>query len=105
MEIARIDASCPCIEISLDGMILAPSETVQAEVIVDLSKEPDFHGGLLLDAKGKARTGEVAFFIRVEVDVVADGGGRDKSISPKSEWVTNREPTEDPRDRDSQRSQ
>jgi hypothetical protein len=72
VEIRRIRTSCPCLTITLDKLALAPGESIRAKMTLDLSREPDFRGGLLIEAVGEDAEGELAFSVSLRCRFLAN---------------------------------
>jgi hypothetical protein len=69
VDVARIETSCDCLDIRLPRRVIGPSEKVLARASLDLTKEPDFLGGLAIEVKGVTSSGTVAFSLVVNVTV------------------------------------
>ena len=71
VSISRIQTSCHCFSIVNSSPCFEPQSSQDILLRVDLSQDPDCRGGLMLSAKGWTSTGEPAFDICVEIDVVS----------------------------------
>jgi len=69
VEISKIETSCDCLDIRLSRRVIGPSEKLLATTSLDLSKEPNFLGGLAIEVKGLTGSGDPAFSIVVDVTV------------------------------------
>jgi hypothetical protein len=63
VEIARRESSCACLELALPKRRWEPGEAVEAKLIVDLAREPEFTGALGLSIKGWTAEGRVGFAV------------------------------------------
>lgn len=69
VEISSISTSCSCLTFNLGKKVITPSETITAQLLLDLSKEPDFVGGLMMEVTAKTPDGAIAFSLHASVDV------------------------------------
>jgi hypothetical protein len=69
VQISSVTSSCPCLSFHLPWNQVGSGQTAQGTVVLDLSREPDFSGGLLIEVKGFSGEGRTAlrFSIRVTV--------------------------------------
>lgn len=70
--IDTVETSCECTTVKLSNKMLAPGTTTDATVRFDLSSDPDFTGGLLIDVAGwafKGRDKVQVFALQVNADV------------------------------------
>jgi hypothetical protein len=63
VEVAEVVTSCECLEVILQRTVFHPGEEVPATARVDFARDPKFRGGLLLEARGLAASGDVAAFL------------------------------------------
>lgn len=71
IRVDSIETTCPCLT-SLDrSLSFEPGASQSLSLRVDLAVEPEFLGGMMLGVKGRTPSGETAFDIRVDFDVVA----------------------------------
>lgn len=71
VEIARITTSCPCLSVRLAERKIAPRQSVDVIVQIDLSSEPEFEGGLCPEVRFFGPDGEELFAWVLDVNVVA----------------------------------
>jgi uncharacterized protein DUF1573 len=62
-----ITTTCDCLKLQLETLQLAPGARIKGQVVLDLSAEPEFSGGLLGTIKGECR--HHSFELQVSVDV------------------------------------
>jgi len=73
VTISRMEVSCKCLTPKLSQWKIAPSENLTAYFYLDLSKEPDFRGALLMDIRAFTDDNQLAFLASVELKVVDKG--------------------------------
>ncbi len=73
VAVERMAASCPCLEAAEGRYVLAPRDELSLPLDLDLSKEPEFTGPLLIELRGWTALEEVAFVVRIELRVVPNG--------------------------------
>ncbi|HUY32582.1 MAG TPA: hypothetical protein VMV69_07345 [Pirellulales bacterium] len=69
VRVAKVTTSCECLSVHLPFKTLAPNESTIAEFRLDMSKDPDFVGGLGIDVHGLDASGFELFYFEVMVDV------------------------------------
>ncbi len=71
VELGPVTTSCDCLSVSLSRSTLEPGAEVPGAFILDLSREPDFRGGLMLSAEASVpgKPGVRAFAARLTADV------------------------------------
>ncbi len=69
VDIAKIETSCDCLELRFPRRTIGPSEKILVRAKLDLTKEPQFLGGLGIVLKGQTCAGETVFFALVTVPV------------------------------------
>ena len=79
LRVARIETSCPCVDISPSAFDLASGESRQVEVRFDGGVEPDFQGVLAVRAAGLSLKNETLFRTSVGVKV-------DRNTKQAAEW-------------------
>ena len=73
VEIAKISSSCRFLTVESSLRVVPPSESVQANLTLDLGKEPTFVGNLRIHVEGKTGSGELAFSLQVKAKVEESG--------------------------------
>jgi hypothetical protein len=68
--IDRLEFSCPCLSAAQSSWLLSPGQDTKAELELDLGKEPDFTGQLLLQLKVWAKESRRVFVAQVIVRVL-----------------------------------
>jgi hypothetical protein len=79
IAIRHVQGSCPCLEAHEIPWQLEPREHKTVELSVDLTREPDFTGPLLIDVEGIAFVDTRVFAIRVQLNVAASPNSREIS--------------------------
>lgn len=69
-EVMRFKTSCTCLNCTLEPSKLNKGETGTLKLTMDMNKEPEFIGSLLITIEGINRSGKSILEIRVLVDVV-----------------------------------
>ena len=73
VTVSEVESSCSCLTLRLDRATIEPGGQTEATAVLDLNKEPDFTGGLLMTIKGFTRdraTRKEVFELTAEVDVL-----------------------------------
>jgi hypothetical protein len=65
--ISLISSSCPCFSVHVPGNQVGAGQTVSGQVVLDLSHEPEFIGGLLIEVNGYTPDGHTAFRLSARV--------------------------------------
>lgn len=73
VEIAKINSSCHCLTLDCSPRVVPPSGSDQANLALDLGKEPSFVGNLRIHVQGRTRSGELAFSLQVKAKVEDSG--------------------------------
>lgn len=69
VTIRRIEASCPCLQAGAAETVVAAGKEAIVELELDLSRVPAFVGPLLVEIKGRSRSGELVFAAAVQANV------------------------------------
>jgi len=70
LMVERFESSCPCLQPKERSLLLGPREERGLHLEVDLGKEPEFTGHLVIQLKGLTASGEGAFLTSVAVQVL-----------------------------------
>lgn len=68
--VSRLEVSCSCLTATGSPWIVPPKQEHTVRFHLDLGKEPQFAGQLLIEIQGHVPTGEAAFAAQVQVRVV-----------------------------------
>jgi Protein of unknown function (DUF1573) len=69
VEVARVETSCPCLEVGPAAMEIAPGGSAALTTRFNPAAEPDFRGRLAIEVAGRDRSGQPTFRARVRVEV------------------------------------
>lgn len=67
--IGRTESSCTCLTLRINGREILPGQRMYAELLLDMSHEPTFVGGLLMTVTAFDEAGEIALTIRAKARV------------------------------------
>lgn len=67
--VAALRTSCPCVQMPLP-LVCPPASVTRFEISLDLSKETQFSGGLLIDCEAQDQEGATIATFKVIADVV-----------------------------------
>jgi hypothetical protein len=69
IQVQSVQSSCMCLDMKIPERGIASGEKVEAQLVLDLSKEPSYRGNLLLDLSGFSPEADRLFTIRLSVSV------------------------------------
>jgi hypothetical protein len=70
VEVANISSSCPCVGVDLETRVVETSQRVEGRINLDLNKEQEFIGFLMIEVEGRTIAQKLAFALVAQVRVV-----------------------------------
>lgn len=71
VTIAKLTTTCDCVSVDLVGRTIRPGSAIEADVVLDLAKEPDFVGKLAVGVEALTADGAVVLQMDIFVNAVA----------------------------------